>query len=82
MATAPDLVLYWRPGCPYSMRLKLRLRLARIPYRPVDIHQDPAAAAVVRSVNNGDELVPTVRVGERFLSNPGLAEVRAALAAV
>jgi hypothetical protein len=61
------------------MRLRVKLRLARIPYTQIDIWDDAAAAAVVRSVNDGDELVPTVRIGDTFLSNPSLGEVRAAL---
>jgi glutaredoxin len=81
----PELTIYTRPGCPYSARLRARLRLARIPFASVDIHQDAAAAAVVRSVNGGDELVPTVRItggpdGERFLANPSFRELREALA--
>ncbi len=71
--------LYWRPGCPYCARLTVRLRLARIPLDKVNIWEDGEAAAIVRSVNDGDELVPTVRIGDRFLSNPTLREVRAAL---
>jgi mycoredoxin len=74
------LTLYWRPGCPYSARLKVRLRLGRIPFDAVNIWADPDAAAVVRSVNDGDELVPTVRIGaDRYLSNPSYREVCAAL---
>ncbi len=74
------LTVYWRPGCPYSMRLKARLRLARIPFHPINIWDAPDAAAVVRSVNHGEELVPTVRVGaDRYLSNPSFRELRAAL---
>jgi glutaredoxin-like protein len=74
-----QVLLYTRPGCPYSTRLRAKLRLARIPYTQVDIWQDPEAAAVVRSVNDGDELVPTVRIGDTFLSNPSLRDVRDAL---
>ena len=74
------LTVYWRPGCPYCMRLTTRLRLARVPFDAVNIWADPDAAAVVRSVNDGDELVPTVRVGsDRYLSNPRYREVRAAM---
>ena len=73
------MTLYWRPRCPYSARLKARLRLARIPFDPVNIWEDGEAAAIVRSVNDGNELVPTVRIGGRFLSNPSYREVRAAL---
>ena len=48
----------------------------------MNIWEDGEAAAVVRSVNDGDELVPTVRIGERFLSNPSFGEVRQALSQV
>jgi mycoredoxin len=61
------------------MRLRAKLRLARIPYTPVNIWEDAEAAAVVRSVNDGDEIVPTVRIGDTFLSNPSLRQVRDAL---
>jgi glutaredoxin len=75
------LTLYWRPGCPYSARLRWRLRLGRIPFDAVNNWAEPEAAAVVRAVNDGDELVPTVRVGaDRYLSNPSYREVRAAVA--
>ncbi len=74
------MVMYTRPGCPFSAKLRAKLALARIPYTKVDIWQDPEAAALVRSVNDGNELVPTVRVGDVFLSNPSLRDVKAALA--
>jgi mycoredoxin len=75
-----NLTVYWRPGCPYSARLKARLRLARIPFDAVNIWADPEAAATVRAVNDGDELVPTVRIGrDRYLSNPAYRDLRAAL---
>lgn len=75
-----DAIVYWRPGCPFCVKLKLGLRLTRTPHRLVNIHEDADAAAVVRAHNGGDELVPTVDVGGRFLSNPSVSAVRAALA--
>ena len=74
------MVMYTRPGCPFSAKLRAKLRLARIPYTTVNIWDDAEAAAVVRSVNDGNELVPTVRIGETFLSNPTVRQIRAALA--
>jgi mycoredoxin len=72
--------VYWRPGCPCSVRLTARLRLARIPFHPINTWDDPDAAAVVRAVDHGDELVPTVRIGaDRYLGNPSFRELRAAL---
>ncbi len=74
----PDVVVYWRPGCPFCAALKLRLRLARIPFSAIDIWQNQDARDLVRSHNAGDDLVPTVQIGTTFLSNPGLRQVRAA----
>ena len=74
-----EAIVYWRPGCPFCVTLRAGLRLSRTPHRLVDIHRDPAAAAFVRSHNDGNELVPTVDVGGRVLSNPSLRSVRAAL---
>ncbi|MFI8913789.1 glutaredoxin domain-containing protein [Streptomyces sp. NPDC053513] len=69
-------IVYWRPGCKYCLRLRLRLgRRARQLYW-VDIWRDPAGAAVVRAANNGDETVPTVVVAGRPFVNPDPAWVR------
>lgn len=74
-----EVVVYTRPGCPFSAALRLKLRLARVPFRSVDIWQDAEARALVRSVNGGDETVPTVEVGGGYLTNPSLRAVRARL---
>ncbi|MCQ9180384.1 hypothetical protein KMT30_15370 [Streptomyces sp. IBSBF 2953] len=69
-------VVYWRPGCQYCLRLRLRLgRRARELYW-VDIWRDPAGAAAVRAANDGDETVPTVVVAGRPHTNPDPAWVR------
>lgn len=73
-------IVYWRPGCPFCALLKLRLRLARIPFHAVNIWQDTSAADLVRAHNGGDELVPTVQIGSAVLSNPSVSDVRRALA--
>lgn len=63
-------VVFWRPGCTYCLRLRLRLgRAARRLYW-VDISRDPAGAAAVRAVNDGDETVPTVVVAQKSRTNP------------
>jgi mycoredoxin len=73
------VTVFHKPRCPFAAKLRLQLRVARIAYRIVDFTKDEAAAASVRAANDGDELSPTVRVGERFLSNPSLEEVRRAM---
>ena len=73
-------VVYWRPGCPFCLRLRVGLRLTRTPHQLVNVHEDPEASAFVRAHNGGDELVPPVAVGDRVLSNPSVGQVRRALA--
>ena len=51
-----------------------------VPMEMHNIWEDPAAAAFVRSVANGNETVPTVMVGDTSMVNPTPAQVMAALA--
>jgi glutaredoxin-like protein len=72
----PAVTVYTRPGCPYCFRLRMGLRLSRVPFTEVNIWHDPAAAAAVRAVADGNETVPTVAVGGRWLVNPRAGQVR------
>ncbi|SFY48261.1 glutaredoxin domain-containing protein [Streptomyces sp. F-1] len=74
-------VVYWRPGCAYCLRLRLRLGLRARRLHWVDIWRDPDGAAVVRAANGGDETVPTVVVGGLPYVNPDPAWVRGLAAA-
>lgn len=75
---SPDITVYWRPGCPFCMVLTQRLRSAGLEANWVNIWEDADGAAFVRSVNDGNETVPTVVVGDQAMTNPGLAQVQAA----
>ncbi|MEV8455638.1 hypothetical protein AB0467_26460 [Streptomyces sp. NPDC052095] len=77
-------IVFWRPGCTYCLRLRLRLGRGAHRMHWVNIWHDPAGAATVRAANDGNETVPTVVLlgpnGERStLTNPPPAEVRKAL---
>jgi mycoredoxin len=74
--TAP-VTVYWRPGCPFCVRLRQDLRVMGLPTREVNIWAEPAAAARVRSLAGGNETVPTVVVGEPVLVNPSASEILA-----
>ncbi|MFD5432083.1 glutaredoxin domain-containing protein [Kitasatospora sp. NPDC127067] len=74
-------VVYWRPGCKYCLRLRLRLGRSARRLHWVDIWSDPEAAAVVRAANDGNETVPTVVVDGRPHTNPDPAWVRGQLSA-
>ena len=70
-----EITVYWRPGCPFCSSLRGRLHRAGLPFREVNIWDDPNAAAFVRSVARGNETVPTVSVGKVNLVNPSARRV-------
>ena len=69
-------VVFWRPGCAYCLRLRLRLGRRAHQLHWVDIWRDPAGAAAVRAANDGNETVPTVVVAAQPHTNPDPAWVR------
>jgi mycoredoxin len=72
-------IVYWRPGCKFCLRLRLKLgRNARLVHW-VDIWRDPEGATVVRGIANGNETVPTVVVAGEGWVNPDPAWLRARL---
>jgi len=73
--------MYTTTWCGYCYRLKIALESARIPYTEVDIEQDPVAAEFVRSVNGGNQTVPTVKFADgSALTNPTAAQIAQKLA--
>jgi mycoredoxin len=76
---APDVVVFWRPGCGFCMQLERTLGNSGVQYVRRNIWEDEEAAAFVRSVNNGNETVPTVVIGSEVYTNPPAAAVLAKL---
>jgi mycoredoxin len=74
-------IVYWRPGCPYCIRLRTMLGRDARWLHWVDIWADPEGAASVREVTGGDETVPTVIAGDRSFINPSVDVVRGLLSA-
>ncbi|MBR7743623.1 NrdH-redoxin [Phycicoccus sp. BSK3Z-2] len=81
LGSGRSVVVYWRPGCPFCERLRLGLGTRGRQAAWVDIWRDPDAAAFVRSVNDGNETVPTVVVDGVPHTNPDAATIRPALTA-
>ena len=76
-----ELVLYSTVWCGYCQRLKNQLAREGIPFRVVDIENEPEAEAFVKSVNGGNALVPTIRFPDGgALGNPSLRDVKHRLA--
>ncbi len=78
-ASQPVVEVFWRPGCPFCTALRIDLTRRGIPARWRNIWQDDDARGIVREVNNGNETVPTVRVGSQHLTNPSGSEVAQAV---
>jgi mycoredoxin len=76
------VVIYWRPGCGFCARLRSTLGAEGDKAVWVDIWRDEEGAAFVRSVNDGNETVPTVVIGGTSHTNPDPALVRERLAEV
>ncbi len=69
-------IIYWRPGCPFCLRLRTSLARDAADFHWVDIWADPEAAASVRAVTGGDETVPTVVAIDQSHVNPAPQLVR------
>ncbi|WP_394943643.1 glutaredoxin domain-containing protein [uncultured Ilumatobacter sp.] len=78
--TAQQIDLYWRPGCGFCSSLQHGLDKLGIERVEHNIWESNADAAIVRSHANGNEVVPTVVIGDRALVNPSAREVVAFLA--
>jgi mycoredoxin len=73
--------MYTTAWCGYCRRLKGQLDREGIAYDIVDIEQQPGAAEIVESANNGNQTVPTlVYVDGTAHTNPSVAQVKAKLA--
>ena len=74
-----EVIVYYRPGCPFAAKLRTKLKLARMPYRAIRFGEDADADEATRSVSDGNQISPTVRVGGQYLVNPSVHEIRKAL---
>lgn len=81
------VTMYSTTWCGYCRRLKGQMEREGIAYTEINIEHDPASATFVEQANGGNQTVPTVRVvpvgggAEVVMTNPSLAQVKAAIAA-
>lgn len=74
-SSSPRLEVFWRPGCGFCHLLRTDLDRLGLEATWINIWEDEAAAEFVRSVNGGNEVVPTVRIGDEVRTNPSGQEV-------
>ena len=77
----PSLTVYGALWCPDCRRSKQFLAEHRIPYRWIDIEQEPDAQETVRRLNDGRQIIPTIVFddGGPILAEPSNAELAARL---
>ncbi|UOQ57727.1 mycoredoxin [Leucobacter allii] len=79
---AGAITMFSTVWCGYCKRLKLMLDKTGIAYTVVDIEETPGTEELVKSVNGGNAVVPTLVFPDgTTATNPSLPEVRARLGA-
>ncbi len=74
------IIVYGHPTCPNLGPVKGLLTQSRVKFEYIDIHQDSIAAARVRTINNGNESVPTLVFPDgSTLTEPTVGELQSKL---
>ena len=68
-------VVYYRPGCPFGIKLRALMALHEVPFTAVPLRTGQEEATRVRAATGGREISPTVLVRGRWLVNPTWREV-------
>lgn len=73
------VTMYTTEWCTYCTHLKKAMDARGIEFSEVDIESQPEAGETIETLTGGYRTVPTLDVCGKFLVNPGIAEVVAAL---
>lgn len=75
-----SITMFSTTWCSYCKRLKLMLDKTGVDYTIVDIEETPGTEELVKEVNGGNAVVPTVVYPDgTTATNPSLNDVKAAL---
>ncbi|MBM3125359.1 MAG: hypothetical protein FJZ87_09845 [Chloroflexi bacterium] len=74
------IIVVGHPICTAPGQVKGLLTSSKVKFEYIDIHRDTAAAAQVRSLNNGNETVPTLVFPDgSILAQPTIGQLKAKL---
>jgi mycoredoxin len=83
MPEQSPITVFTASWCGPCWRLKQRLTDRGISFTEIDVEDDPVSAAWVAGVNEGNQIVPTVRFADgSTLTNPSLDAVLDRLASL
>ncbi|GAA1474598.1 mycoredoxin [Corynebacterium felinum] len=75
------ITVYATTWCPFCKRLLADLAEKNVPFDVIDVDEDAAAGEWVKSVNDGNRVVPTVRYSDgTHATNPPARAVERKLA--
>lgn len=70
--------MYSTSWCPFCQRLRQDLQSQSISYTEIDVDDDEQAGEIVKGLNNGNRVVPTLVFADgSSMTNPSISEVLA-----
>lgn len=77
------ITVYGHPTCPGVGPVRAMLAQSKVEYTYINIRQDAEGAATVRTINNGNESVPTLLFPDgSTLTEPSVGEIKQKLEAL
>lgn len=61
---AESITVYGAPWCPHCKRVKKFLAAHRVPYENIDVDDNPDAVEVLKGLQGGGQIIPTVVYGD------------------
>jgi glutaredoxin 3 len=65
--SAPEVVMYLTPWCPYCARARALLESKRVPVQEIDIEAEPERRAEMIERSSGRRTVPQIFIGDRHV---------------
>lgn len=71
-----EIVLYGSTWCPATRIVRRRMEMWRVPFRYVEVDDDPEAERLLAGWNNGRAIRPTLDLRGAILVNPDPLDLR------